>query len=61
MDKKQAIKNILRFYYEPELNQIKEELKELGVDIKRIKRQKDNFIRDLERRREQRKTTKNEK
>jgi arsenate reductase-like glutaredoxin family protein len=60
---KQAIKNFLRFYYEPELNQeeIEEELKELGVDIKRIKRQKDDFIKNLEQRREQRKTAKNEK
>jgi hypothetical protein len=60
---KQAIKNFLRFYYEPELNQeeIEEELKELGVDIKRIKRQKDDFIKNLEQRRGQRKTAKNEK
>jgi DNA integrity scanning protein DisA with diadenylate cyclase activity len=60
---KQAIKNFLRFYYEPELNQeeIEEELKELGVDIKRIKRQKDDLIKNLEQRREQRKIAKNEK
>jgi hypothetical protein len=48
---KQAIKNILRFYFEPEMltpEEVEKELKEMGVDTEQIKNKRDEFLKKLE-------------
>lgn len=48
---KQAIKNILKFYFEPEFltpEEAEKELIEMGVDVKRIENKRDEFLKILE-------------
>lgn len=47
----QAIKNILKFYFEPEIltpEEAEKELKELGVDTEKIENKRNEFLKKLE-------------